>query len=70
VNTTYTPQGEKMSKLARDKERTRKDVERVFDVLQTHWAIVRHLRLRVQVGRTADSRVYTAHVRNNTWYTA
>jgi hypothetical protein len=42
LKTTYTPQGEKMSKLVHDKERARKDVERVFGVLQTYWAIVWH----------------------------
>src|SRR4051812_4474581 len=42
VKTTCNPTEEKHKRFAKEQETTRKDMERVFGVLQSLWAIVRH----------------------------
>ena len=41
VKTISEPHGNKQSHFATMREAARKDVERAFGVLQTHWGIVR-----------------------------
>jgi hypothetical protein len=42
VNTHHEPKEEKYSRFVEEQEACRKDVEQVFGVLQSRWAIVRH----------------------------
>lgn len=41
MKTIFDPQGNKQTRFATMQEAARKDVERAFEVLQTHWGIVR-----------------------------
>jgi hypothetical protein len=43
VKTHRNPTEEKYGRFAKEQEACRKDVERAFGVLQSRWAIVRHL---------------------------
>ena len=42
VKTIHKPDDEKTRRFSQQQEAARKDVERVFDVLQSRWAIARH----------------------------